>query len=813
MKKQIKNQMKKQKKMKMQIKLRLMGWLAAGLSMLMLAGCAVSESEQTESGPEATTENVLASSDVGEMGAVTDEQENRDTHVTDTQDELYVTTIYKEIWRDELFPLNEISDVRTNGEIVYIRGKKLAHGEDRSVLEWRDAVISMKADGSGMQVIQCWEPTEKEPVLAEGETSVTVNLRGISIDGDGNLVELLEEWHFAHGQQRKEIFKLAKQDSYGNELWNIELPESIQINGMACAGKKIILEISPIVDAVIGDTEILIYNEDGTRKAHYDTGTSMYDGIRAHGEDAYILDWVDLSWLVWRKIDLETGKPGEKAEYIWEQEGDWIGEGCGYDFLFKRNDGIWGYQDDEESGTKLLDFQLSGINQFNRVIVPVGEKEFLFVLRDDYWDQENVPRIALYSTASREEVESQKEIKVTVIGGVLHEDLITEFNQTNRDYRVKVVSYVDKTTYTYDMEYETEPDEVTRIHRLKADMEAGAGADVLILDKENLGLLYDEVINGKFEDLYVWLDRDPELSRDDLQSSVLSAGEMDGKLYGLIPSFQIMTLVGKSSVVGETGGWTMEEMQALFDCYSDSTVVVGWEGKYLLNLMLDGCKETMLESIQRTGALPAEEIKALLELVKEAGLREIGNTKYSQWYSSNSVLLKAEWFSNLGMMPDQDRAFGETAICIGYPGAEKNGSVIVPDAVILMSADSGCKEGAWEFIRSFLQDGYQTDTDDFPVQLAALEREREKVNTWYVSEDYVDRGQMKQIASEEQAQRLIDMIAGAGGTVYYDREQWDNVLEVIMREAERFFAGEITSQQATEEIQAKVGRTERSADN
>lgn len=50
------------------------------------------------------------------------------------------------------------------------------------------------------------------------------------------------------------------------------------------------------------------------------------------------------------------------------------------------------------------------------------------------------------------------------------------------------------------------------------------------------------------------------MDRQDFLENVLEAYEVDGKLYGIVPSFQISTCMAKTSLVGERNGWTLTEM-------------------------------------------------------------------------------------------------------------------------------------------------------------------------------------------------------------------------------------------------------------
>lgn len=70
------------------------------------------------------------------------------------------------------------------------------------------------------------------------------------------------------------------------------------------------------------------------------------------------------------------------------------------------------------------------------------------------------------------------------------------------------------------------------------------------------------------------------------------------------------------------------------------------------------------------------------------------------------------------------RIFNADISCVGYPGNFPCGSLAKGgDVTLVMSEKSAQKEGAWEFIRFFLEEEYQNRyTTGFPVFLSAFDR-------------------------------------------------------------------------------------------
>lgn len=82
------------------------------------------------------------------------------------------------------------------------------------------------------------------------------------------------------------------------------------------------------------------------------------------------------------------------------------------------------------------------------------------------------------------------------------------------------------------------------------------------------------VQKGYLEDLWPYIENDPDLGREGVLEAPLKAAEVDGGLYMLFREVSINTLVGAESVIGDRRGWTVEElMEAFSNMSADSTVL------------------------------------------------------------------------------------------------------------------------------------------------------------------------------------------------------------------------------------------------
>ena len=79
---------------------------------------------------------------------------------------------------------------------------------------------------------------------------------------------------------------------------------------------------------------------------------------------------------------------------------------------------------------------------------------------------------------------------------------------------------------------------------------------------------------GYLEDLWPYIENDPELGRDGVLQAPMEAAEVDGGLYILFMEVRINTVMGPESLVGDRYSWTLEELLETFaGMREDSTIL------------------------------------------------------------------------------------------------------------------------------------------------------------------------------------------------------------------------------------------------
>jgi len=359
------------------------GLLTAGLSVTVLTGCnAIRDTQQTQEIRETNTnEQTETASDARED---IDEESTAAESTIERESALVVNKVEIDLM------LESVETVETNGEILYIRGKCAI--EETGFWLMGDAVVSCKADGTEVKLVQRWAyPEAKVPEMSEGESKATIHPRGMCVDADGNLIEVLEEHHYTYGKdQYEKKTRLVKVDQDGSEIWSTQLPQRINLRGMTCVGNQIVICLEVCEDQVYDAPEIMIYDSEGNLKARHTP--DVMDLFRPYESDgkAYIYELDHGHRPVLRELDLETAIPGEAVseEWDWKVEvttpeaagyTEWLGEGLGYDLLIRRNDSIWGYRIGEAEQQKVMTLPIEEIGYYYGFFVPVGERD-LFII-------------------------------------------------------------------------------------------------------------------------------------------------------------------------------------------------------------------------------------------------------------------------------------------------------------------------------------------------------------------------------------------------------------------------------------------------
>ena len=314
-----------------------------------------------------------------------------------------------------------------------------------------------------------------------------------------------------------------------------------------------------------------------------------------------------------RAIDV-SAKNWKSARYELSNPTDLIYSGTGgFLFYYMINGELYAWEPEAEAERKLLNWSSARLDGSLMCFAPLDGGNLAALSRvyssgaDADWYSDGIRLTMLSPTTEQAAAEDGR---ITLVYGSMSapSDLLAEinrFNRTNEDYFIEIRTYGDNG-------YEA------GLTRLNAEVASGRAPD---LWGSSLPIsAYAR--KGYLEDLWPWIESDPELGRDAVMSHVLDCASMDGKLYFVSNSFQIYTLVGCSAIVGDRVSWTMDEMLEIYNALP--------EGTPLLNAYYNDAGLSLLLFLQMnlgrwvdwsTGEchFDAEDFKSVLELCGRLG--------------------------------------------------------------------------------------------------------------------------------------------------------------------------------------------------
>lgn len=264
------------------------------------------------------------------------------------------------------------------------------------------------------------------------------------------------------------------------------------------------------------------------------------------------------------------------------------------------------------------------------------------------------------------------------------------------------------------------------VDKLTTELGAGRAPDLV--------LFYDNVntCSELYEDLYPYIDADPDLKREDFLPGLLEAASGGGALRQLWDYVVIDTLAARESDVGEGLGLSPEDYNrilaenenytAIFETFISKTGLLGHAARVGIAKCVD--KENAECHFDDPG------FRDLLAWTKDMGddIPEGADVPYPH---ADEIVLKYAVIQSPGGFAACDRAFDQPGVYVGFPDGGDGCSYYnnMGNAGLCMAIPAGSqnKEGAWAFIKERLSLESQSDHDDLgiPVIYEAARRQAE----------------------------------------------------------------------------------------
>ena len=409
---------------------------------------------------------------------------------------------------------------------------------------------------------------------------------------------------------------------------------------------------------------------------------------------------------------------------------------------------------------------------------------------------------------------------------------VVEFNKNSDRYRIEVQDYSEYNNY----DSEDEADWNAGATKLRTEILSGKVPDLISVNGISISQF---AAKGLLEDLYPCLDSDPELSRSDLMENVLKAFERDGKLYTTLSSFTVNTVMGAASLVGDTPGWTVDEFQAALAQMREMSPECTAFDKYITRS--DILQQCLYQDMPRfvnweTGECNFDS-DAFIKLLEFANSfpSEFDWENY-EWTEEDDAYYRVSHGMQMLVNPSiygfevydlriYNYLLGGKGTFIGFPTEFGVGNTFYPAGTqFCMSSSCANKEAAWEFLRQFFTEKYQTngDTWGFPTNAKAFRARMEQaMEPWYqtdyngnyvldengnrIEQDYGTwGGEGYEVpggpVTQAEADQILELINSTTKVLDYD----ENIYKIVEEGIEPYFAGQRSAQDVAKQIQSKV---------
>ena len=510
-----------------------------------------------------------------------------------------------------------------------------------------------------------------------------------------------------------------------------------------------------------------------------------------------------------------------------------IFEGTGdYKLFMNSNSALYGLKEDGTS-EEIINWVDSDMGEGGvEGLLPLDNGEYI-VSYNDYSNGDGMMSGSkLYRLTKRDasELENMKVITVGVMyDAYAMSSKISEFNKSHEGVRFKMVDFSKYDEY--DEESRTAIN--TGASQLKKDIIAGNAPDIIVTN--DAGLVAGLQNKGLFCDLYEFLDKDSDLSKEDFLENVLKCGEYDGKLYSITDSFSIETYVGKSKFVDKEN-WTLDDLIEKYNNLPDGKRLTEMDYKeQILSLLLYNSTD-FVDYKNGVCHFDDPEFKKLVEFCDKfpsmEGTIDWENPEDQEMLMemfsddnivNDKILITSMWIGNFRSYTEdlKGRFKGEDITFVGFPSNDGKGALISPNQSFSILRNSDDTQLCWEFVKSFFSKEdddsntyrYSSGLSSLKVKFDKAAEESTKKPTYKdpngkeIEEDltYYDSKSQKEIKiqplTNEEKDRIVEYIKSAdrcAGSFDPDVEA------IVQEEITAYLKGEKKSDEIIGNIQNRV---------
>lgn len=630
------------------------------------------------------------------------------------------------------------------------------------------------------------------------------------LPGDFN-IEADSKWRYSDGNSTRTAL-LRQIDTSGKELYCTDITEQLE---------TYIFKVSIDADGncyIAYNGKLVVLDKNGNRLFEIEDNTLINDAppvrfsdgsmgilcrIRTPGteESTYVVRELDLGARGWGKT-YELPYVGINSNYdIYDGSGKYL-------FCFVIDDDLYGWTSESGEPEKIMSWMSTGVSYLSVVLfglLPDGQA--IALTQGDNWEGDGwASRLVVLSETDTADVPERKVL--TYAAMLMRDDerkMLLTFNNSQQEYYIEAKDYAV---------YNTPSDPLVGYKVLTTEITAGKIPDIL----NTAGLPMSQyAAKGLLEDLWPYIDNDPEIGREQLMTHVLECDAIDGKLYEVFDAFDIRTVAGAKDVVGDRMGWTPEELQSALDTMPEGcTAFYDYYTKAaILSEILSYNQEKYVNWNTGECRFDSEDFKTLLEfcngLSPSFDWNSVGgsvsinaeNSKISQ----KEQMLMQHWLTNLVGMQELHAVFGGDVSFVGYPTADGSVGSRFSTSGYCMAISTKCtdKEGAWRLVRQLLLPNtfplHSVSFDHgFPINKEAFNKRVSRE-----MEDGVNVSDNSAVVHKIQAtQKEYDQFMELYNAINMMYRVDYTIIDIVQEQAGAYFAGDKFLDETVDLIQGRV---------
>lgn len=718
-----------------------------------------------------------------------------------------VTSIYEETAEGTGDGGAETVEGTDDGEAETAEGTEGGEGETAEGTEDGEAET---AEGTEGEEAGAAEETEDGEVGAARSSTVRIGGGGAVIS------ESVSDVSYSAGNddyiepvsQKTELFKLSTE---GEVISAVDIGSSL--------GEDVYiqyLETDKEGNIYIGyDQKIYVLNKEGKELFQIELESWLHS-MFATKDGTVMVSYYGQEGLEAHSIDLAKKGVGEADKNLMiAPYGNYVfSKGTDADILYSAENTLYSYSFGDEAPEQILNWIDCDINSDDlRSFAVLPDGRILAVT--SYWENETNTIELIYLTKKKGSEVAEKKI-LTYGTMYLAYDIrkqIIDFNKTNQEYRIEVKQYVT--------DLGSADSYGAGQTQMNADLVSGNGPDIFDLSGTSISQMGEM---GILEDLYIYLDNDPDLKREDYLPNVLKAFESDGKLCAIASRFYIDTILAKASDVGERRSITLDELMRIVDEMPEGTDLYQYSTKDVIlsyNIMMN--MDEYIDWATGECKFNTGEFEKALEFSNkfdsEFNYNEDQPGTATRLHDGSLLMMNVS-ISGVEDYQMYEGMFGEPVAFVGYPTNKENGSFLSASSSTLgMNSKSKYKDGAWQFMRMGItkeaQEGNGNERSwGFPIMKSALEAQfKENMTENYYEDEngnkvkqpktswgYDDFNLDIYAATEEQVAVVRELIDSVD-TLYQYNEAISNI---ISEETAAFFEGQKKAKEVADIVQNRV---------